>query len=338
MRADIIAVLILHMDLISGKMHIQLNPQYPIVKESVMLSVTGIQGTIVYFTWFKGPNTSSEYQILTYMNGLEVRGKLPMSRVSAFSNGSLLITDLQVGDGGYYRVKVQTEKQEDTDVFLQVYENVSKPVITASHTGIRENDFVSLTCDSVNADRIVWIRSSSETINFEIGNIVKYDNGTIIFSNIKRSDEGNYECRAENLVSHSSSEVYTLTILREDNEPVTQEPYGSTSTSQNITASSDSKHASFHESVLYKSAGVTAGIICGTILGILLFVTLSFFLYKRYGPRRKKPMTGTPINGPESYAVYNNILDPTTELEPKNEPLYMCLDISSEGTYDELYK
>ncbi|XP_069803778.1 carcinoembryonic antigen-related cell adhesion molecule 7-like isoform X2 [Dendropsophus ebraccatus] len=309
MRADIIAVLILHMDLISGKIHIQLCPQHPTASESVVLSVIGITENIEYFTWFKGPDTSAEYQIGTHMSGVSfIQGKLYSSRFSTFSNGSLLIQDLQVGDGGYYRVKVQTGKQEDAEVFLHVYEPVGKPVITASHAEIKEDDFVSLTCVSSNADRISWIKLSSETMTVEIGNIVKHDNGTIVFPKIKRSDEGKYECRAENPVSQSSSDVYTLNISR------------------------------LNESLPYNSAGVTAGIICGAILGLLLIVTVSLLLYKRYGPRRKKLMTGPPIGVAESYAIYNNILDPATGLELKDEPLYMCLEFSSEGAYSELHK
>ncbi|XP_075696372.1 cell adhesion molecule CEACAM7-like isoform X2 [Rhinoderma darwinii] len=323
------------MNLINGKINIQLSPEYPIAKESVTLSITGITGDIWFCTWFKGPDASPQYQILTYTKDSLIQGAQYFSRVSAFPNGSLLIKHLHFEDRGNYRVKIQTQIQEDADIYLQVYETVSKPVITASHSEIKENDFFSLTCVSAHADKIVWIKSRSETIHVDNGNIIKHDNGTILFSKIKGSDEGKYECQAENLVSRSSSEVYTLTISR---EPVTQEPYGSTSASQYINATSDSSHANFHESAPFKSAGVTAGIISGTILGILLILTVSFFLYKRYGLHGKKPMAGPPVDGgPDTYAIYNNILDPTTGLEPKDEPLYMCLQFSAEeGTYIEL--
>ncbi|KAM3922981.1 cell adhesion molecule CEACAM15-like [Leptodactylus fuscus] len=329
-------VLILHLDLISGKINIRLNPEYPIAKQSVTLSVTGITGRIWFFTWFKGLNATSQYQIVTYVDDSPIWGTQYFSRVSVFSNGSLLIKDLHVEDGGNYRVKVQAKTQEDADIFLQVYETVSKPVIIASHSEIKENDFVSLICVSANADRIIWINSSSETLNAENGNIVKHDNGTIIFSKIRRSNEGKYKCQAENLVSRSSSEVYTLTIASEENEPVSKEPYGSTVVSQYITALTDSKPANFHESALYTSSAATAGIVSGTILGSILIILASFLLYKRYGLCGRKQMTGPPTDRPDSYATYDSILDPSTSLEPKDEPLYMCLQFSSEGTYNEL--
>ncbi|XP_073512038.1 cell adhesion molecule CEACAM21-like [Phyllobates terribilis] len=338
MKADIIAVLVLHINLINGKIMIEPLPEYPIAKESVILSVTGINGNTIFFKWFKGPNASTENHIFTYIRGSLIVGEQYNSRVNAFSNGSLQIRDLRVEDRGNYIVKVQTEMQEDADIVLQVYETVSKPVITASHSEIKENDFVSLTCASANADRIVWMKSSSETIKVENGNIVLHDNGTIIFSNIKSSDEGKYGCRAENLVSRSSSEVYSLSISREENEPITTEPYGSTTATPYMTATSDSKHANFNESATYKSAGVTAGIISGTVLGFLLIIIVSFLFYKRCGLHGKKKRAGPPIDGPGQYAIYNNILGPTTELEPKDEPLYMCLEFASEGTYIELQK
>ncbi|XP_066461771.1 carcinoembryonic antigen-related cell adhesion molecule 7-like isoform X2 [Eleutherodactylus coqui] len=317
MRANMIAVLILHMDLISGEINIQLNPENPIAKESVTLKVTGITGNILYFYWCKGPSTAAEYHILThYQHGLRVQGPLYFSRVTAFPNGSLLIKDLQV---------------EDQEI-------VSKPVIIASYSEIKENDFATLTCVSANADRIKWIKSSSETINLENVNTVTHDNGTIVFSKIKRSDEGKYECQVENRVSRSFSEVYLLKISSKENEAVTQQPYGSTSASLYIATPSDSIYATIHDSPHYKNAGITAGIICGAILGILLIIAVSFFLYKRYGLRERKDMAGTPTDGPDQYAVYDNILDPTTGLEPKDEPLYMCLQFSTEGTYNELHK
>ncbi|KAM4016950.1 cell adhesion molecule CEACAM15-like isoform 2-T2 [Anomaloglossus baeobatrachus] len=306
MRADVIAVLILHIDLINGKIIIEPNPKYPIVKESVTLSVTGIKGDIMFFSWFKGPKATSENQIFTYMNGSLLFGNRNVSRVSAFANGSLQIKDLQVGDRGNYIVKVQTEAQEDADVYLNVYETVGKPVITASHSEIKENDFFSLTCASANADRIVWVKSTSKTIKEENGNIVTHENGTIMFANIKSNDEGRYKCRAENLVSTSSSEVYTLSISH------------------------------FHDA--YKSAGVTAGIVSGTVLGILIIFIVSFLFYKRCSHQEKKKRAGPPMDGPAQYAIYNNILDPTAELESKDEPLYMCLEFASEGAYIELQK
>ncbi|KAM4016949.1 cell adhesion molecule CEACAM15-like isoform 1-T1 [Anomaloglossus baeobatrachus] len=336
MRADVIAVLILHIDLINGKIIIEPNPKYPIVKESVTLSVTGIKGDIMFFSWFKGPKATSENQIFTYMNGSLLFGNRNVSRVSAFANGSLQIKDLQVGDRGNYIVKVQTEAQEDADVYLNVYETVGKPVITASHSEIKENDFFSLTCASANADRIVWVKSTSKTIKEENGNIVTHENGTIMFANIKSNDEGRYKCRAENLVSTSSSEVYTLSISREENEPIIPEPYGSTTITIYMNATSNSKHANFHDA--YKSAGVTAGIVSGTVLGILIIFIVSFLFYKRCSHQEKKKRAGPPMDGPAQYAIYNNILDPTAELESKDEPLYMCLEFASEGAYIELQK
>ncbi|CAN2390932.1 carcinoembryonic antigen-related cell adhesion molecule [Pristimantis euphronides] len=326
------------MDLISGKINIHLNPEYPIATESITLSVMGITGDIHFFTWYKGSLLTAPYQILTYINGLPVQGRQYFPRAIPFSNGSLLIKDLQVEDQGHYGVKVQTQSQEDAKISLQVYERVSKPVIMASHSEIKENDFVSLTCASSNADRIIWIKSSSELIYTENVNTVKHDNGTIIFSKISRSDEGKYECWVENVVSRSFSEVYVLNVSSEEIVPVTQRPYGSTSASQYMATSSGSNHADFHVSAHYQSAGVTAGIISGTTLGILLITAVSFVLYKRWNLHGRKQMTGPPIDGPDQYAIYDNILDPTTVPESKAEPLYMCLQLSSEGTYNELHK
>ncbi|KAG9466006.1 hypothetical protein GDO78_017373, partial [Eleutherodactylus coqui] len=191
----------------------QLIPQHPVINGAVTLRVTGITEEIVSFTWFKGPNTNSQYVILTYIPGSRdpiVPDYLYNPRITAFSNGSLQIKDLQITDGGNYTVKMQTViTSRDIFVYLTVYETVTKPKITGPTTQPKENDTVTLTCDTSKATTIRWTRRGAH-ISSEAK--LSGDNKTLTLRALKRADSGEYRCEAENLVSKESSDPYKVSV------------------------------------------------------------------------------------------------------------------------------
>ncbi|CAH2319038.1 carcinoembryonic antigen-related cell adhesion molecule 8-like [Pelobates cultripes] len=192
---------------------IQLIPQYPAVGQSVTLSVTGINGTIRVFSWYKGPNINADNQILSYIpsaNPPQTNGNQYFSRARGLPNGSLLISDLVITDRGIYTVSVQTEKGPNQEsVNLTVYIPVTKPVIRANSSLVKENDTATLTCETENAERIAWGRSNGRLPS---AITLSNDNRTLTFSSIKRLDSGDYYCEAENVINKIKSDIYTLTV------------------------------------------------------------------------------------------------------------------------------
>ncbi|XP_077115966.1 cell adhesion molecule CEACAM8-like isoform X2 [Ranitomeya variabilis] len=196
------------MDVTSGQISIQPIPQYPIINGPVTLSVTGITNKLEVVNWYKGPSTSTQYQILVYFPGSSPPTLVPAllynDRISVFKNGSLHIKDLRVTDGGNYIVAVQmVSSAKDVNVTLTVYEPVAKPKITASITQPKENYPFTLTCDTSHATYITWtkrdIKMSSET-------------KSLMFSRVKREDSGEYRCEAQNIASRDVSDPYTVSI------------------------------------------------------------------------------------------------------------------------------
>ncbi|XP_073458206.1 cell adhesion molecule CEACAM6-like isoform X2 [Aquarana catesbeiana] len=188
-------------------MNIQLIPQNPVIRGSVTLSVTGITGRIQSFFWSKGPNTNREYLILTYIPGDNpiIPGPLYNSRMTPLPDGSLKISNLNMTDEGKYIVKIQTTiNQSDTTVYMKIYDVVGKPSITISTSLSKENDSVTLTCTSTNAEWIVWSRVPD-------GATLSLDNRTLSFK-IKRSDSGDYRCETSNPVSKKTSDPITITV------------------------------------------------------------------------------------------------------------------------------
>ncbi|XP_077312925.1 cell adhesion molecule CEACAM8-like isoform X2 [Lithobates pipiens] len=196
-------------DVSGGMMSIQLIPQNSVIGGSVTMSVTGITGRMRYFIWYKGLNTdNNDHTILTYIPGDNPPldpGPLYNSRMTPLLNGSLQISNLNRMDEGHYTVKIQADQQSDTRIYLKIYDAVGKPKMTASTLLPKENDAVTLTCTSTNAERIVWSRVPS-------GATLSSDNRTITFLIINHMDSGDYQCEAENPVSKKTSDPYTQTV------------------------------------------------------------------------------------------------------------------------------
>ncbi|OCT73026.1 hypothetical protein XELAEV_18036005mg [Xenopus laevis] len=191
---------------------VQLIPQYPMVRQSVTLSVTGVTGTIRQFTWYKGSSTDDNNQIFNVIpeTNSVTNGPQYFSRASHFPNGSLQISGLVPTDQGNYTVFIQTiEGTAQHTVLLTVYEPVTSSVISTNNKEPQENGKVTLTCSTNNAEKILW---SKNGVSLPPGLILSADNKTLTFSSVSRSDTGQYRCEASNAVSKIISDPYTLTV------------------------------------------------------------------------------------------------------------------------------
>uniref|UniRef100_F6UEX7 Ig-like domain-containing protein n=1 Tax=Xenopus tropicalis TaxID=8364 RepID=F6UEX7_XENTR len=192
---------------------VQLIPQYPVVNQSVTLSVTGVNGTIEKFTWYKVLNAHDYNQILSVIPSLNTVTKGPQyfSRASQFPNGSLQISGLVPADQGTYTVQIQTaENITWFPVLLPVYEPVTKPVMRSSSSQSLVNETVTLTCVTMHAERILWRKDGN---GLPSGIDLSSDNRTATFHRINRWDAGQYQCEAENPISRNISDSITLTVI-----------------------------------------------------------------------------------------------------------------------------
>ncbi|XP_041425514.1 carcinoembryonic antigen-related cell adhesion molecule 16 [Xenopus laevis] len=191
---------------------VQLIPQYPVVNQSVTLSVTGVTGTIRVFAWYKGSSVDTNNQIFNVIPSLNsvTHGRQYFSRASQFPNGSLQISGLVPTDQGNYTVFIQTaEHTEQHTVLLTVYEPVTKPVISSSSSQLLINKTLTLTCITAHAERILWRKDGN---GLPTGVDLSPDNRTVTFHRINRWDAGQYQCEAENPISGNMSDIFTLTV------------------------------------------------------------------------------------------------------------------------------
>ncbi|KAG8433869.1 hypothetical protein GDO86_012293 [Hymenochirus boettgeri] len=283
---------------------IQLVPQYPVVSKSVTLKLTGINGTIQKFEWYKAPVTDPSYIILSYIpsaNPPQTQGPQYFSRASGSPDGSLQISDLLTTDQGDYTVTTQTDTaSQQTRVNLPVY---GKPVITVSVSRPLENETVTLTCNTGReVERILWSRVASRLPS---GITFSTDNINVTFTNIKRSDSGRYQCEAQDGNTRSISDTYTLEIYS------VYPP-------------------------LESFAGILAVIAGITLLGIAFLICVAFLLYKKCIQRNIQPLRGQVNSNDEPQRVYYNVPGVTTEHNAMKEPTYTGLQYHTQDTYSEL--
>ncbi|XP_073511455.1 cell adhesion molecule CEACAM6-like [Phyllobates terribilis] len=201
----------LWLEMVYGRGRIQLIPHYPTINGSVTLNVMGITENIGDFTWYNGSKPELPNRILRFLSPnspIILKGPLYNDRFSVFNNGSLQIKQLLITDGGNYTVQIK-KTSENLTVSLIVYELVTNPRIIAFTTLPKENEVFALICTTVHAMTIRWTRNDS---GIPSGSKLFRDNKTLAFSSVKREDAGEYRCEAQNLVSTSTSDPYTLTV------------------------------------------------------------------------------------------------------------------------------
>uniref|UniRef100_A0A8C5WFM6 Ig-like domain-containing protein n=1 Tax=Leptobrachium leishanense TaxID=445787 RepID=A0A8C5WFM6_9ANUR len=298
----------------ASAIEIELIPPSPLINQSVTFNVVGITGVIRTFAWYNGTTARVQNVILSYAlrnDPPQTPGNQYFSRATGFSNGSLLITNLIPSDQGIYTVEVQTQNApQRASARLVITDYVGMPVIKASRGYFMKNEKVTLICDTVNADRILWGRGKGglpRSATLSRGNI------SVVFSKVQSSDGGEYWCEAENPVSKSRSDIYVLTVTCDCNSCTT----------------------------------VLAGAVCGTILITILTVGAAFLLYKKYGiPIRQGsvknkeevavPRSEMPVPQTSYYNMQADEIAP--DQAPTGESSYMDLEHKSHNTYEVLHE
>ncbi|XP_056399461.1 carcinoembryonic antigen-related cell adhesion molecule 19-like [Hyla sarda] len=94
----------------SNKLNIEVIPSKPKTGDTLTLNVLGVEGKILFASWYKGQSTSAQEQILTYINGKDIPGSKYFEGANCSTNGSLVIKNFKELFKGEYTVQIQTDK------------------------------------------------------------------------------------------------------------------------------------------------------------------------------------------------------------------------------------
>eukprot|EP00079_Xenopus_tropicalis_P037444 XP_017951215.1 PREDICTED: carcinoembryonic antigen-related cell adhesion molecule 1-like [Xenopus tropicalis] len=278
---------------------VQLIPQYPVLNQSVTLSITGVTGTIRQFDWYKGSSVDTNTQIFSVIPSANsvTEGPQYFPRANWLPNGSLQISGLVPTDQGNYTVRIQTaESTVQATVSLPVYVPLTKPVIGTNNPRPEKYEEVVLTCPEANAEKIIWSRIAG---SFPSGVTFNPSSRSMTIPRVTESHAGQYQCEVENPVSKNISDPYTLTVYCVCADP----------------------------------AGVLAGIICGSIVGAVLIICATFLLYKRFILPVRQAQTGQANSTTDSAETYENVICGTKGEHNAVEQPYMGLQHQQDQCY-----
>ncbi|XP_068944331.1 carcinoembryonic antigen-related cell adhesion molecule 6-like [Petaurus breviceps papuanus] len=198
----------------SASVRVVPNPPYGTVGSSVILDILGSSKQLTSYLWFRN-TVESPSPVVSFYNASSGEQKTEESRMEVFSNGSLFIADLTLGDTGDYIVLLLNPKSIPIRMAqgqLAVYETASRPTISASRTNFMENSTLVFTCNTKHEGmNILWFFNNAVLPLNERKNMSE-NNRTLTIKNMRREDAGSYQCEVWNPISASKSDPLTLTV------------------------------------------------------------------------------------------------------------------------------
>ncbi|XP_074075457.1 cell adhesion molecule CEACAM1-like isoform X2 [Macrotis lagotis] len=200
------------------------NPPYGTVGSSITLDIQGFSGRALSYTWYrKSVETLNQIAVYIVLTGVHLSTN---SWQKVLPHGSLLISNLTLGDTGDYIIQIvdfTTGVIETAQGHLSVYEALSKPTIAITNMTSEENmDTVSLTCQTLSQDvTFWWFPPKGSPAGDRM--MLSLDNRILTIINVTREDQGPYQCEIRNRVSATRSDPFILNVTRPEGT-VSQNP------------------------------------------------------------------------------------------------------------------
>lgn len=200
----------------TAQVTVELEPPNAAEGEEVLLLAHKLPETFLHLDWHKGKIRNTNV-IVTLTKNPEniINGPAHSGRETIYSNGSLLIRNLTVGDTGNYWIQVTTMSFYFNfgKGVLRVYEPLSKPNVTVNNSRPLEQESVVLTCEPLSPHTTYRWFNNTQSVEPSDRLQLSMDNRTLTVLHIIRHDTGSYECETSNPVSVHRSDPVNLTVL-----------------------------------------------------------------------------------------------------------------------------
>ncbi|XP_055911049.1 basement membrane-specific heparan sulfate proteoglycan core protein isoform X7 [Eupeodes corollae] len=167
------------------------------------ISIVPVGGSVTFFC--SGMFTVNRIPVI--VNWYKLNGRLPYQTYQ--DQGALYLRDLQIQDSGVYicQAKAGSKMFEDkVSVTVSPRNQESKPTINLESPYITVDEYhpLDVDCNATGNPRpiITWTR-----IGEPLSRDARFDGDRMIFSSVRKSDEGSYRCTAENSVGREDRVV-----------------------------------------------------------------------------------------------------------------------------------
>ncbi|XP_006901025.1 PREDICTED: carcinoembryonic antigen-related cell adhesion molecule 1-like [Elephantulus edwardii] len=218
---------------ITAQLTIESVPTHAVQGEDVLLLVHNLPESPVFYYWYRSGSTEYSNRIGIYVVSSQTTkpGDANSGRETIYSNASLLLRNVTLGDAGPYTLEV-ADVDANSNIstgHIFVYLNLSKPNIITNNSNPKEDmDSVTLMCElELQAQNVsfLWLKNSERLPDH--GRLeLSQNNRTLTIHNVTRNDTGQYQCRAWNPVSVADSDPLHLDVLYGPDTP-TISPSGS---------------------------------------------------------------------------------------------------------------
>ncbi|XP_034362482.2 pregnancy-specific glycoprotein 22-like [Arvicanthis niloticus] len=194
-------------------------PPHAAEGESVLLHVHNLPKHLQTFSWYKGVYSTQAFKIAEYSIATKsiIRGRAHSGRETGYTNGSLLLQNVDEEDTGFYTLAVidSNFKIETAHVQVSVNTLVTQPVLRVTYSTVRVQSSVVFSCFSDNTGISIRWLFNNKSLQLTERMMLSPSKCQLRIHSVRKEDAGDYQCEAFNPISSKTSLPVSLAVINE---------------------------------------------------------------------------------------------------------------------------
>nr|XP_034362482.1 pregnancy-specific glycoprotein 22-like [Arvicanthis niloticus] len=203
----------------SAQLMIDPVPPHAAEGESVLLHVHNLPKHLQTFSWYKGVYSTQAFKIAEYSIATKsiIRGRAHSGRETGYTNGSLLLQNVDEEDTGFYTLAVidSNFKIETAHVQVSVNTLVTQPVLRVTYSTVRVQSSVVFSCFSDNTGISIRWLFNNKSLQLTERMMLSPSKCQLRIHSVRKEDAGDYQCEAFNPISSKTSLPVSLAVINE---------------------------------------------------------------------------------------------------------------------------